>query len=82
MESMCKWNYQLYIYWLTRLCSILYTGGCDTLVRIWKADSGADQEPETALDAEDPITALGVDVRAFHFYHTGNCLTLGMVNAE
>ncbi|KAL5507206.1 MCL1 [Sanghuangporus vaninii] len=40
---------------------ILYTGGSDSLVRVWKADSGADREPETALDAEEPITALGVD---------------------
>lgn len=64
-------------------CSILYTGGCDTLVRIWKADSGADQEPETALDAEDPITALGVDVRDSRFCLTvTRCLTLGMTTAE
>ncbi|EJD03058.1 WD40 repeat-like protein [Fomitiporia mediterranea MF3/22] len=41
--------------------NVLYTGGADTLVRVWKADSGADHEPETALEADEPITALGVD---------------------
>ena len=35
-------------------------------MRIWKADSGADQEPETALDAEEPITSLCTDVRIRH----------------
>ncbi|KAI5120641.1 hypothetical protein M0805_007978 [Coniferiporia weirii] len=41
--------------------NIAYTGGCDSLVRVWKAESGTDQEPDTALDADESITALGVD---------------------
>ena len=43
--------------------SYAYTGGCDSLVRIWKAESGIDEEPDTALDAEEPVTALATDVR-------------------
>ncbi|KAH8119330.1 WD40 repeat-like protein [Phellopilus nigrolimitatus] len=41
--------------------NIAYTGGCDSLVRVWRADSGTDKEPDTALDAEEPITALASD---------------------
>ena len=44
------------------LSSVLYTGGCDSLVRVWKADSDTHQEPDTALDSDEAITALGVDV--------------------
>lgn len=42
--------------------SILYTGGCDCLVRIWIADGGADQEPSAALHANQPITSVAVAV--------------------
>ena len=40
----------------------VYTGGSDALVRIWEANSGTDQEPDTALDAAEAITALAVEV--------------------
>jgi chromosome transmission fidelity protein 4 len=35
-----------------------YTGGSDTLVRIWRTDQGADQEPEISTDASEGITSL------------------------
>lgn len=57
---------------LTR--SYAYTGGCDSLVRIWRTESGIDEEPDTALDAEDPITALATDVRIPQTIHV-SCLT-------
>ena len=49
-----------------------YTGGTDSLVRVWKSDSGTDQEPDAALDAENSITTLCADVRRKHpdFYLT------------
>ena len=43
----------------------MYTGGRDSLVRIWETDGGADQEPDVALEAEDAITSLTSSVRRF-----------------
>ncbi|KAG1752912.1 hypothetical protein EDB19DRAFT_1670517 [Suillus lakei] len=37
---------------------IAYTGGLDTLVRIWHTDQGEDQEPEAAYEANEGITAV------------------------
>ncbi|KAJ8597474.1 WD40 repeat-like protein [Rhizopogon salebrosus TDB-379] len=37
---------------------IAYTGGLDTLVRIWHTDEGEDQEPEAAYEADEGITAV------------------------
>ncbi|KZT00847.1 WD40 repeat-like protein [Laetiporus sulphureus 93-53] len=38
--------------------SRVYTGGIDSLVRIWRTDLGANQEPDAAIDAAEGITAL------------------------
>lgn len=46
---------------LTRLPRIAYTGGEDSLVRIWKL-TGDEQEPDSAVDASERITAIAVDV--------------------
>ncbi|KAG2126320.1 hypothetical protein DEU56DRAFT_717500, partial [Suillus clintonianus] len=35
-----------------------YTGGLDTLVRIWHTDEGEDQEPGTAYEADEGITTV------------------------
>ncbi|CCM06867.1 uncharacterized protein FIBRA_09175 [Fibroporia radiculosa] len=38
--------------------SRVYTGGTDALVRIWRTELGADQEPDAALEAVEGITCL------------------------
>ncbi|KAI0930326.1 hypothetical protein AcW1_009052 [Taiwanofungus camphoratus] len=38
--------------------SRVYTGGADTLVRIWRTDLGADQEPDAAVEASEGITSV------------------------
>lgn len=43
---------------------IAYTGGLDTLVRIWHTDQGEDQEPEAAYEADEGITTVAAAVRA------------------
>ena len=40
----------------------IYTGGADSLVRIWNTDRGADQEPDTALEAAEAVTAVTAGV--------------------
>ncbi|KAI0073865.1 hypothetical protein K474DRAFT_1648846 [Panus rudis PR-1116 ss-1] len=38
--------------------SRIYTGGSDSLVRIWNAKAGADQEPDVAIEAVEGITSV------------------------
>ncbi|KAK7692601.1 hypothetical protein QCA50_004233 [Cerrena zonata] len=38
--------------------SRIYTGGSDSLVRIWKTNLGADQEPDSAVEAMEAITSV------------------------
>ena len=40
----------------------IYTGGSDSLVRVWKTELGTDQEPDAALDAMESITCLSTGV--------------------
>lgn len=35
-----------------------YTGGADSLVRIWRTSAGADQEPQMASETEGPVITL------------------------
>lgn len=42
--------------------SRVYTGGTDSLVRLWRADLGADQEPDVAVEAAEAITSLATGV--------------------
>lgn len=39
-----------------------YTGGTDCLVRIWRTDQGADQEPLVAAHANDSINTVSAAV--------------------
>ncbi|CDO76190.1 hypothetical protein BN946_scf185037.g13 [Trametes cinnabarina] len=39
--------------------SRIYTGGADTLVRIWDAEKGEDQEPPCAMEANEEVTTIG-----------------------
>jgi chromosome transmission fidelity protein 4 len=39
-----------------------YTGGSDTLVRVWRTDEGADQEPEISTDATEGVTSLSASM--------------------
>ena len=68
-----------------------YTGGAaDTLVRIWRTDKGADQEPEISADAGEGITSLSASKGAWlsgsedgdvRLYATGESNMEGMVTS-
>lgn len=49
---------------LTLRFRYIYTGGADSLVRVWKTELGTDQEPDAALDAMESITCLATAVRS------------------
>lgn len=42
-----------------------YSGGSDSLVRIWQMDKDQYQEPEVAYEADEGITAISCSVRPF-----------------
>lgn len=41
----------------------IYTGGADSLVRVWNAERGADQEPDSAIEAQEAVTTVATGVR-------------------
>ena len=40
----------------------IYTGGADSLGRIWKTDQGTDQDPDAEMEAGESITCVAVGV--------------------
>lgn len=60
---MSRVNTQLYCSPPIILYSFCYTGGDDCIVRLWNTNEGEDQEPPTAIDAEESITTLAASVR-------------------
>jgi hypothetical protein len=45
--------------------SKLYTGGTDSLVRIWRTDKdGLHTEPDIAHEADEAITSIAISVRS------------------
>ncbi|KDQ57598.1 hypothetical protein JAAARDRAFT_193900 [Jaapia argillacea MUCL 33604] len=38
--------------------SLAYTGGTDSLVRIWRPDLGTDYEPDVAVEANEAVTSI------------------------
>ena len=41
----------------------VYTGGADSLVRLWDPELGEDQEPSSAAEAGDEVTTVAAGVR-------------------
>lgn len=41
----------------------IYTGGADSLVRLWDPELGEDQEPPSAAEAADEVTTVASGVR-------------------
>ncbi|KAH7914143.1 hypothetical protein BJ138DRAFT_479545 [Hygrophoropsis aurantiaca] len=39
---------------------LAYTGGSDSLVRVWHTDEGTDQEPDIATEANEGVTSISV----------------------
>ena len=58
----------VYIRWIARahhhylVPRRIYTGGADSLVRIWDVERGEDQEPPSLTEANDDITTVAVAV--------------------
>ena len=40
----------------------IYTGGADSLGRIWRSDQGTDQEPGAAMEAGESVTCVAAGV--------------------
>ena len=40
----------------------IYTGGSDTLVKLWAADGDANQEPDSAVEAQEAVTCVATNV--------------------
>ncbi|KAI0727995.1 hypothetical protein C8Q72DRAFT_974843 [Fomitopsis betulina] len=45
--------------------SRVYTGGVDSLVRIWRTDLGSEQEPDAAVEANEGVTCLAAGSEAW-----------------
>ena len=64
-DGLYVYGYSLIQFGLTSLVCFdrrAFTGGQDCIVRIWKVNEGAEQEPSTAIEAEGAITSLAATV--------------------